>query len=130
MNNMKEISRRSMFNIEEGMACGPVSTATADAEITIDNNGDRVYLHGQWIDELGGEIFYEATKESIYDIYEKLYKKEGNFDELMAECDRVNKDAIQNVEIYNYYFEEIKKMISYELDKHDIEFDFDEEEEE
>ena len=130
MNNMKEISRRSMYHEDEGMACGPVSMATADAEIVIDNNGDKVYLHGQWIDELGDEIFYEATKESTYDIYEKFNKKEGDDDELLAEYDRVANNAIQNVEIYNCYFEEIKKMIFEELDKHGIVIDFDEEDEE
>ena len=117
---MKEISRRSMYNAEVGMACGPIGITSIDAEIAVEDNGETIYLHGQWVDLVGDEILYEATKESIYYVYEKINKSGDDYDEHLAERDRIEADRIRDIDCYEPYFKEIKQMILDEMEAHGI----------
>ena len=83
MKKITEISRRSMYDEDEGMACGPVSSTAIIAEIVVDVDGQHVFLHGEWID-IAGEYYYEANKESLFDVYEKMFKAASEEDELKA----------------------------------------------
>ena len=127
--NFKEISRRSMFNVEEGMACGPVGVAAADAEIVIEEDGQRIYLHAQWADVADEEIMCEATRESTYDVYEKINRGEGDFDELIAERDRIQQGTIEDDARFAPLYEELKEMVIQKLKENDVEAYFLEEEE-
>ena len=45
-----------MYHEDTGMACGPVSMTTIDAEIVVEkDDGKKIYLHGQWVDQAGDE---------------------------------------------------------------------------
>lgn len=130
MNNttIKEIERRVNYSVEDGIACGPVSIAAVDAEIVVCDNGERIYLHGQWIDEVPDEVLLEATKESVYDVYMKLNCADyEHFDELIAERDRIDADKIEDDSRYESIYEELKKMIAKELSNQGYEDPFNEE---
>ena len=117
----KEISRRSMYYEEEGSTCGPVSVTSIDTEIVVEENGQLVYLHAQWVDAAGDEIVFEATAESVYDIYEKLNANADNFDALITERDRIEVTRIKEDERFDAYYAEMKEMIIAEMEAHGIE---------
>ena len=119
---MKEISRQSMYHVDEGMACGPVGITAIDAEIVVDDNGEKVYLSAQWVDAVSDEIRYLATKESTYAVYEKINNKEGDFETLIEERDRIEKRGkIEDDERFEPFYAELKGMVIDELKKHDME---------
>lgn len=116
MSKIKEISRRIMNNADEGMACGPVGITAIDAEIVVEDEGRKVYLHAQWIDEIGDEISYEATTESAYDIYEKLnHCSDDEFDDLIAMRDQICSNEIEDTTRYQSFFDELRKMVEEEI---------------
>ena len=124
---MRETNRKSMYHEECGIACGPVSITAIDAEITVDDDGKLVYLHAQWVDEASAYLLLEATTESAYEIYEKLNNAEDEeFDNLIAERDRICSERIEDDSCYAHYYDELKDMISKEMKMHGIEADIDE----
>lgn len=131
MNNttsMKEIERRINYFTEEGIACGPVSIVVVDAEIVVEDSGSKVYLHGQWVDAASEEILFEATKESVYDVYMKLNgADEDCFDELIKERDRIDAEKIIDDSRYGAYYEELKEMIFNKLEEEGLGYMLDEE---
>ena len=126
---MKEISRRSMCNASSGMACGPYSILAIDAEIVVEENGQNVFLHAQWIDELADEIHYEATHESVYDICEQFNKDDGDFDKLVESRDRIEESKIEDDKRFAPFYEELEKMIFAEMRVQGIELEDDDDEE-
>ena len=115
MNNMKEISRQSVYSETEGIACGPVGITAVDAEIVVDDNGEKVFLHAQWVCEAGDEILFEATRESIYEVYEKLNTADGDeFEALIEERDRIEAGKIADDSKYQAFYDELVKMIDEE----------------
>lgn len=129
MKKISEISRRSMYHEVRGIACGPIGLTVIDAEIVVDVDDQRVFLHGQWIDEVGDQIHFEAHKESIYDAYEKLITAMNDEEEekSLAERDRIDKGRIKSDSIFKPFYEELKQMIIDEMEAHDIENYFDDE---
>ncbi len=111
-----EVSRRIMYHEDTGMACGPVSMTTIDAEIVLEKDGKKIYLHGQWVDQAGDEILYEATEESLYDVYEKLHEEET--DELMEEINRRQGKQIEEDSCFETWYRELKQMILAEMKAH------------
>lgn len=120
--NMKEISSRIMVNDGEGMACGPCGILAADAETVVLDAGKAVYLHAQWISEAPG-VLHEATAESVYDVYGKLNRSEGDFEALIGERDRICGEGISRLfsgcdaeERYAVQFEKLDALIRDELE--------------
>lgn len=122
---MKELSRRLEYHEEDGFACGPFGLTVIDAEIVIDDNGDTVYLHGQWVDAAGDEILFEATTESIYDAYIRMNnaKNDEEMDSACEERDRISEYQIENDEKYQAYYDDLKTMIIEEMKAHDFDTD-------
>ena len=122
-NNMKEISRRVMVNDKEGLACGPCGVLAADAEMAVLDEGKTVFLHAQWVSE-APDVLYEATAESVYDIYERLNHGASNFDELIAERDHISGVGISRLfpgqiaqERYEKQFMELDALIGKALEE-------------
>ena len=120
---MKEISRRSMYYEEEGMACGPVGIAAIDAEIVVEmNNGQKVYLSAQWVDAAGDEIYYQATKASAYEYYLKLHGCDfEESQELIEEKNKVEEDRVEDNPEFAPFYEELKQMVYKEMRDNDLE---------
>ena len=122
-NNVKEVSRRAVFNYSEGNY--GVSTTAIDAEIVVDDNGELVYLHAEWVDAVG-EFEYDACKKSICDYNEKLNalmngEEDGDFDKLVEERDRIAEEEKVDFEKYrDVYEEQLKQIILDEMEAHDI----------
>lgn len=125
MANVKEIRRQVMYNSGEGMSCGPVGVTSIDAEIVVEDNEETVYLHGQWVDTVGDEIYYEATKASVFEIYRKLNLDEGDFDKLIAERNKIVEETTIKEDAacsrYRTFYEDLKNMILEEMNTHGIE---------
>lgn len=129
MKNIKEISRRCRYQEEAGMACGPIGFDAIDAEITVEVDGQIVYLLGQWKSETW-EYAFEATKESIYDIIEKNYglgsdEEKEAFDAL----DRIRAGAIKDDAMFQPFYDQLTEMIHAEMKAHDIDWEDEDEEE-
>lgn len=122
MNMIKELSRRCMYNVDEGVACGPVSVTSIDAEIVIEDQENNVFLHAQWVDAAGDDLYFEATRESIYDVYEKLVncEDEEEFERLISDRDRIEENSIEEDSKYQDYYDELEKMIAAEKAAHNI----------
>lgn len=127
---MKIVRRRSMYHEEDGMACGPTGITAIDAELVVDDNGRKIYLHAQWVDEVPDTIVYEATFESTYDVCKKLNSGKGSFDDLIAERDRITAAGIEDDARFEPYYARLKQMILAKMEEHDIEPEFDDEDEE
>ena len=116
MNNIIEVSRRSMINSESGVACGPFDLTAIDAEIVINDQKHIVFLHAQWVSEESELISFSATLESLYDVYDRLNKNNEDFDELCAERDRIVSagvaEVFPEVDIYERYGQFYKELVS------------------
>lgn len=131
---IKEINRRINYFVEDGIACGPVSMAVVEAEIEVEDEGEKVYLYGEWVDA-AGEYSYAATKESVYDVLLKYHETGDRDDALIDEHNRILENAIADDSRYEPFYEELKAMIDNELKAQgyeiydDDEFNEDEDEE-
>ena len=130
MKQITEISRRSMYHEDEGMACGPVSSTAIMAEIVVEVDGQRIFLHGEWVD-IAGDYYYEATTESLFDVYEKMLNAENEEDEqeALAERDRISEAKIKDDSIFESYYAEMEQMIHDEMKAQGIEYFYEDEEE-
>ncbi len=130
MSNIHEISRRSMYHEDEGMACGPASATAIMAEIVLDVDGQRIFLHGEWVD-IVGDYYYEADTESLLDAYEKLFNANRDEEEkAIEERDRIIEGRIKDDSIFEPYYVELEQMIHNEMDDHGIDYFFEDEEDE
>ena len=130
MKKITEVSRRSMYHLDEGIACGPVSSTAIITEIVVDADGQRVFLHGEWVD-IAGDYYYEATHESLFDVYEKMFNAESEEDELKAaeEQDRISKERITEDSIFEPYYAEMEQMIHDEMKAHGEAYFYEDEDE-
>lgn len=118
MNNIKEISRRVICNTEiEGSEYNPCGILAVDGEIQLEDNGQVVFLHGQWIGECDNVISIEATKESVYEIYVKFEEWDADEEQLLAERDRIMAEAYDEEEARSRYGEFYKSMDEMIIDK-------------
>lgn len=132
MSEIKEISRRSFYHEDEGIACGPVSSTAIVSEIVVEKDGQRVYLHGEWVDVAGG-YYYAATTESLFDVYEKLNHATSKEEEEAAvkELDRINANCyVKDDSGFKSFYPELKQMIHDEMKEHGLEYIYEDEEEE
>ncbi len=131
MKQITEISRRSLYHDDEGIACGPVSSTAIMTEIVVDVDGQRVFLHGEWVD-IAGDYYYEATTESLFDVYVKMLNAENGEDEQKAieERDRISEGRIKDDSIFAPYYSEMEQMIHDEMKAHGIEYFYEDEDEE
>ncbi len=131
MKKITEISRRSLYHEDEGLACGPVASAAVITEIVLDVDGQRVFLHGEWVDLAGDDCYFEANTESLFDAYAKMFDAETEEDEenAIAERDRISEGKIEDDSIFEPYYTEMKQMIRNEMEAHGIECDCEDEDE-
>ena len=136
MNTIKELNRKTWYCEDEGMACGPVSTTSIDAVMVVDDQGETVYLHAQWVDVAGPEIYYDASKENLMDICQKISDAEDmeeltQFVEEMNQAEKLPDNYVTSR--YSDQLEELEQMIIAEAKEHDVYYllhDEDEEEDE
>ena len=129
MSNVKEISRRSRYEYDEGIACGPVSTTLIEAEITIEEDGQLIYLYAQWVDA-ADEIYFIAAKESAYGISERIMKAETQEeqDKLFEEFNRIDKEKLADDDRFKEYYNELEAMVVEEAKALDIGYFFEDDE--
>ena len=120
---MTEISKKIIFHDMTGTACGPVNFATIDAELTIQDGTETVYIFGDW-DTESCEIRCMAVRNSIFDICEKVANDKENIDLLTAERNEIESEKIADDDKYQDYYTEIKRMISKEMASHGYKPDF------
>lgn len=131
MNNITEISRRSIFDADDGLACGPAGSTAVETEIVVEMDGQRYYLHGEWVD-IAGDYNFEANTESFCCAYEK-YMSASNEDakeKAIDECNRISTGRITNDSVFEPYYAELKQMIHEEMKAHGLEYLIEDEEDE
>ena len=80
----------------------------------------------------GDEIYYQLSKESIYDAFQKIYKAKSQKEEnrLVAEKDKIaSTEPDEDDPVYVPFMKELKQMIVKEMEENGLEAEFDEEEE-
>ena len=140
---MTEISRRTFFGEDGGMACGPMCITEIDAEITVQDGSEVWYLFAQWVDAADDTIDYEASKESLFDVYVSIMQIDDYVDEIMENADEDDdidegvlseerydmlmekRDSIEAEEIgedsrFSDYRKHLKQMILQVMEEHDI----------
>ena len=118
MSKTKELNRRSMYYYGEGNYA--VCLTAIDAEIVVEDKGQPIYLHAQWVDAVG-EISYEANTKSVYDYDERYNNGDEDVEKLVEERDRVAEETKVDFEKYrDKYEDELKQMILDEMEAHDI----------
>lgn len=118
MNKIHEISRRISFRETTASACGPVSIASIDAEIAVQDGPETVYIFGEWVSEMCDEIRCMAVRESMFDVSEKFDNGAEDLDTLIAERERIEAGRIIDDEKYQNLCVEITDMIKKEMEDH------------
>ena len=120
----EEITRRSMSSTEDGIACGPCSLFSADAEIAAEYRGQPVYFHGQWVDAASEDLLLEATSESLCDIIVRLESDGADTRALMKELDRRQRLTVLpqagDELLFESAFATVKEILKNELLKNDL----------
>lgn len=132
LNNIIELKRRMTTNsFGAGVACGPMGYDAVDAEIIVLDNGNKVYLHGEWVSENPDGFLLEATTESIFNLNEQLNDcSDDEFDKLIADRERIRENAMTveywaNVDVkerYKMQYAEILKILANEMVRLGYEF--------
>jgi len=107
-NNWNEVSRRCALADHDGLACGPFSMTSVEAELVITEDGETKYLHSSWVSEAPESISFEINSESIFDIL----SSDGDIDQL----ERIRSASIEkygevSFDAYTNQILELKKMI-------------------
>ena len=121
-----EINRKVNYFLEEGIACGPVSIGVIEAEIEVEDDGEKVYLYGEWVDA-AGEYLFAASNESLYDVLQKYHAGGNKDDSLIEEHNRMMENAISDDSRYEPFYKELESMIKEEMAAQGYEIDDDEE---
>jgi len=129
MSSFKELSRRAVCFSDEGIACGPAGSTAFMGEIVVDMDGQRIFLHGEWVD-IVGEYFFQADTESLIDAYAKLFEASSEEEEqkAIAERDRIIEGKIKDDSIFESYYVELKQMLHDEMNSNGFGFIVGEEE--
>ena len=118
---IEAVSRRVRFSEDTGMSCGAFDESAVDAELVLEDQGRRVFLCGQWTDQMPDRIRMEAVPESLYEISEQMDSRGSDWGDLAARRERILKSRIDDpaaAERYAPYFEELRRMIVSELEAH------------
>lgn len=83
--NINELNHQVAITENFGQACGPLAMTSIDAEIEIEENGEKLYLSAQWIDACEDELRFYVTKESLF----SLYTNPNLTDEVTNEIERI-----------------------------------------
>lgn len=118
MSKIHEISRRISYKETIASACGPVSIASIDAEIAVQDGPETVYIFGEWVSEACDEIRCMAVRESMFNVSEKFDNGAEDLDTLIAERERIEAGRIIDDEKYLNLYAEITDMVRKELDDH------------
>ena len=122
MNEMKAIRRRTSY-FEDLWALAAYTAI--EAEIEIRDGSETIYLFTSWNDLAPDETLFQATKESVFDLYGKVDSSSENEDELFAEIRRVEADKIVDDSKYAFFYSELKDMVNKELQIHGFDYDID-----
>ena len=124
MNAITERNRRTMTRTEEGFCCGMSDIMTVDAEIEASYNGQPVFFHAQWSDAMAEKIFFQATRESVYELWKKCRDTDAQFGDMLDECRRREKDVVipgeELPDGFAAQYDALKELIADELRANDI----------
>lgn len=116
---MKEISRRTFFHEADPGSWDLIESC--DAEIIMEEDGKRYYLHAEASSDPGWEeISCEVTPESIFDIHEQIFANPKDWEALVEERDRRRAQAL-DIDPFEGWQEELTNMIYEELGDRGIE---------
>ncbi len=130
MKKITEISRRSLYHEDEGVACGPFSITAITAEIVLDVDGSPVHLYGEWTD-VGGDYSFEATTECLFDAIEKMTQTVDKDEEraALAEIERIRLGSVSDA-AFEPYYAQLEQMIHDEMDAHGVSYFYEDDEDE
>ena len=63
---IKEIGRRCEVSRSSGVACGPIDMTVVNAEMKVSVNNQIRYLIVTWVQEVGDDVSFEITRESLW----------------------------------------------------------------
>lgn len=119
--NIIENVSRAAITETEGFACGPCGVTAVDAEIEIEQGGEKLFLSAQWVDACGDELYFSVTKESAFHLNTLPDLSDDEIEELQrirdteVECDL-------KVE-YPNQFQKLIKMVNKKLNQLGFEYD-------
>ena len=120
----EEVSRRSMSSRGDGIACGPCSIFSVEAEIAAEYRGQPVFFHGEWVDAAPCDLLLEATSASVYDVILRLENGGGDGNALSEELDRRKRLSVRpqpgDEALFESVFATVTELLKNELLKNDI----------
>lgn len=117
---MKEISRRAMSSGGAKKTTGLPLAYDVDAEIVVEDEGHIVYLHTSWTDsEMMSGISFEATTESLYDMYLEFDKVADDVAASMKVSENINRvrvktdvtEVLGDIEVYERYAVQYQQLV-------------------
>lgn len=115
---MKEISRRTFFHEADPGSWDLIESC--DAEIVMEEDGKRYYLHAEASSDPGwDELLFEVTPESVLDLNERFHGAK-DWEDVLEERDRRRAQAL-DIDPFDGWQEELTNMIYEELGDRGIE---------
>lgn len=120
--NINELNHQVAITENFGQACGPLAMTAIDAEIEIEENGEKLYLSAQWIDVCEDELLFKVTKESLFNLYTDLDLS----DEITDEIERIldNEIVCDFKSIYPEQYTVLVQLVNEKLEELETEVQF------
>lgn len=112
------IDSRIMSHEDKGSSKKNKLNTIIDAEVEVSDKGEKVFLHARWSSDASSEFIIEATKESLYELYEKL--NNGIVDEkvLIEDINRIKESKFDEdfvAQRYAAQCDQLVRMVAYEM---------------
>lgn len=108
------VDRRACFGRIDSQFDGVLTVV--DAEVTLDDNGKKVYIYTQWISNAPDDLDIATFRGSMYDIV----MSDG--DDVNGEMDAMNRLYASQIpdKRYGEYYSEVRNIVANELKEHNI----------
>ncbi len=113
MTEIKELNRKCEMAQDGGIACGPCGLTAVNAEMEIEEDGQKRFLIVSWIDEVIDSVSFEVTKESIYPFLACEDDDLEKLEHIRSEADEMNKGK----DIYKIYSKQYDVLVQMVKDK-------------
>lgn len=113
MSEIKELNRKCEMAQDEGIACGPCGITAVNAEMEIEEDGQKRFLIVTWVAEAGDSVSFEVTKESIYPFLACEDDDMDKLESIRSDAEVMNKGK----DVYKIYSKQYDILVQMVKDK-------------
>ena len=104
------IDSRIMSHEDKGTSKKAKPITIIDAEVVVLDKGEKVFLHGRWSSAAAKKLDIDVTKDSVYELYEKLNEGNNNNKELLDGINRIKGHGLDGETATQRYAEQLEHL--------------------